>query len=151
MPPISKPSPRKTPSGTVSKKAPPHVLAALAKFEEAKRALNLFREKNRKITDAYDVHRDAYNAALSEVHNLYKQYHETLGPTFGGFTMQKKREIDKELLFKLLPGLKEALEVDYKINVAIFDQLTAEEVIPEDIAEQVIHEIPHQIRGASKL
>lgn len=150
MPPISKPSPRKTPSNTTSK-APPQVLAALAKFEEAKRELHKFIEKNRKITDAYDTHRDAYNAALTEVQSLYKQYFEVLGSNFGGFTLQKKREINKELLFKLLPGIKEVLEFEYKINISILEKLLEEEVVPEDIAEQVVYEVPHQIRGATKL
>jgi hypothetical protein len=151
MPLTSKPSPRRTPNTTTSKAAPPQVLAALAKFEEAKRALHKFIEKNRKITDAYDTHRDAYNSALTEMQSLYKQYFEVLGPSFGGFTLQKKREINKELLFKLLPGIKEALEVDYKINVSILDKLMEDEIVPEDIAEQVVYEVPHQIRGASKL
>jgi len=150
MPPTSKPSPRKTPSSTTSK-APPQVLAALAKFEEAKRELHKFIEKNRKVTDAYDTHRDAYNSALTEIQSLYKQYFEVLGPQFGGFTLQKKREINKELLFKLLPGVKEALEVEYKINVSILDKLMEEGIVPEDIAEQAVYEVPHQIRGATKL
>lgn len=150
MPSTSKPSPRKTPGVTASK-APPQVLAALGKFEEAKRALHQFVEKNRKVADAYDMHRDAYNSALTEVQNLYKQYFEVLGPSFGGFTLQKKREINKELLFKLMPEVKDALEFEYKINVSVLDQLIADEVVSEEIAEQVVYEVPHQIRGASKL
>lgn len=151
MPNTSKPSLPKTSKPKASKSAPPHVLAAFAKFEEAKRALHLFRQQNQKVADAYDMHRDNYNAALTEVQSLYKQHWETLGPSYGGFTLHKKREINKELLLKLVPGITEALEYEYKLNVSIFEQLQADGLVDEDIAEQVLIEVPHQIRGATKL
>lgn len=149
----TKPKTSKPASKSGVARVPPQVHAAFAKFEETKSALYLFMEKkeNRKILDQYNMFRESYNTSLREVKALYKQHYAALGPTYGDFSVHMKRSIDTALLLELLPGIKELLEFEYKLPLAKYDELVGDDVIPDEIKDQIEHEVVHQIKGASEL
>lgn len=131
-------------------RVPPEVHAAFVRYEEASHALGLFVENNEKVINDYEARRTEHNQALDHVKALYKRHHDILGESYSGFVCETRRKVDLDKLLQLVPGLKGVLDFEYKLPIAQFDTLVADEVISDKVVAAVLKVEPHRIRGASE-
>lgn len=114
---------------------PREVDAAFAHLERTKLELENYRQKNAKVITQYDALRAEVGAAYETVKALYGQHKDIIGPTYNGFSVQRKRGIDAHLLVSLMPDA--IALVKYTMPVGVFEKLVSDGTIEEDIAEQV--------------
>jgi hypothetical protein len=111
--------------------------AAVSSFEAAREALIAFRNQNPKLLEQHDLLVRSYNDALKEVKAIYKQNHETIGPSFGEFKIRISTKVDAKKLIELMPNAEGAIKVEYAVDLDEYKRLVKAGLIPQEVVEQV--------------
>jgi mannitol-specific phosphotransferase system IIBC component len=111
------------------------VSTALGRLEAARAELESFRQENEKVIEQYQKLCAERAEAYDEMKSLYARHSSTIGSSYAGFSMVKKRSVDAELLVELMPDA--ITIVKHTLAVARLDELVRAGAIDQDIAEQV--------------
>lgn len=114
----------------------------LAKFEGARESLSAFSTKHSRVVAEYEELKAQYNSALETVKSIYREKHETIGPRFGEFRVQRKTMVNAEKLRELLGEDDVAPFVKFKLTIVrdAYDAAVAADQIPDEIREEVEYE-----------
>lgn len=131
-----------------SKKAIPlKAQAAMSKFESSREALRAFERDHARLLEDYTQLRGSYNSAIEEVKETYRENHETLGPTFGDFSLRYRIEVDGEKLAQMMGD--KAIKMGLVAYEAKVDRKKYDKAVSEgDIPATVIAEVETQLAPA---
>jgi cysteine sulfinate desulfinase/cysteine desulfurase-like protein len=119
-----------------NRSVPAEVSEAFARHDSAKTRLENFRQKHHKVIEEYDRLQNEVVSAFEECRALYELNKDVLGPSYLGFSITKRRQVDADLLLALLPNAINL--VKFTLPVGELDAMVSRGVIPEDIAEQIV-------------
>lgn len=112
-------------------------VSKLSAFEQSREALQAFRTQTAKVLEQYDLLVASYNSALDDVKATYRENWETIGSPYGEFKITKKTDIDAELLLKLMPQAEAAVNIEYKIDRKVYEQLVRKGLIPVEVTKEI--------------
>jgi len=126
---------------------PIQAIAAKAKFEAARAALEAFNNENAKLIEERALLVAAYNDALAAVKTEYKKSHTEIGKTWGEFKAVPKVEVDAARLLKLMPNAEGLVRIEYKIIAEEWKKAIGAGLIPDEVQSQVVMEGTPAIYG----
>lgn len=126
---------------------PRQVEQAFGAFDRAKAELEAFRQKNARVIERYEELRATVRTNEENAKAAYEKHKTTLGNSFNGFVVRKRRSIDALELVSLQPELMEFMQLS--MTVAVFDELVEAAAIAPETARKV-ESYTENIASASK-
>jgi hypothetical protein len=136
-----------------TKAIPLKAQAAMSKFESAREALRAFEREHARTIEEYGQLRGSYNSAIEEVKETYRDNHETIGPSFGDFSLRYRIEVDGEKLVQLLGdnAVKNGLVAyEAKVDRKKYDKAISEGDIPASVIAEVETHLPPAVVSPKK-
>lgn len=137
----------------MTQSAPIKVRAALSQFESARANLETFEKENARVVEDYDMMREAYNSALTNIKAVYKDNYAVIGAKYGEFSARTKVSIDARKLMKILGDDDAApyVELRYVVLKAVYDKGVASGDISQEVSVAVETRSAPSIYGPKKL
>jgi hypothetical protein len=114
---------------------PKQVENAFGAFDRSKAELEAFRQRNAKVIERYDELRAEVVTCEENAKAAYEKHKDTLGPSFNGYVVRKRRSIDALELVSRHPELMEFVELS--ITVPVYEELLAANAISQETARLV--------------
>jgi len=126
---------------------------AMAKFESARETLRAFEREHARVLEDYAQLRGAYNSAIEEVKEVYRDNHEVIGTHFGDFSVRYRIEVDGEKLAHLMGDRAIQMGIvvyEPKVDRKKYDRALSEGAIPANIVSEVETHLPPAVVSPKK-
>lgn len=126
---------------------------AMAKFESARETLRAFEREHARVLEEYTQLRGAYNSAIEEVKEVYRENHETIGSRFGDFSVRYRIDVNGERLAQLMGDRVIQMGVvvyEPKVDRKKYERALSEGAIPADIVSAVETHLPPAVVSPKK-
>lgn len=118
---------------------------AMAQFELAREAKRAFEKANARFVEEYAMINGAYDTAVEEMKNVYRENHEQIGAKFGDFAIRLRTEVDAEVLIAEMGDRVfdlEIVEIKNVVNRKKYEQALKEGLIPVPVLSKAEKSLP---------
>jgi hypothetical protein len=121
---------------------------AMSQFELAREARRAFEKEHARVLEEYGQITGAYDTAIDEVKNVYREHYENIGPKFGDFSIRMRTEVDPDVLVREMGDKAidlEIVESKYVVNRKKYEQALKEGLIPVPVLAKAEKTLPPAI------